>query len=88
MLNLSGMSFGERLLSAIKAAGLTQTAFGERMNVTAAAVSGWVSDKHGMSADHIKRAAKVLSVDVETIAGWVHESLLEELGVAKPTKRK
>lgn len=81
------MSFGERLAAAIKKAGMSQAAFGRELGVTPPAVTGWVKGTHAMSVELIPKAAKVLGVDVETVADWVHESLLEDLGVTKPSKR-
>jgi transcriptional regulator with XRE-family HTH domain len=81
------MSFGQRLIAAMEAAGLSKVTFADKMGVKKPTVSGWVSDAHGMSTDHMKRAAKLLDVTLEELAGWAHESLLEELGVKKPGKR-
>ena len=33
-----------------------------------------------MAPKHIKKASKILGVAVESIVGWLHASLLKELG--------
>jgi transcriptional regulator with XRE-family HTH domain len=82
------MSFGERLLEALAAVDMTQVDFAARMDVKKATVNDWVKNRHKMSLDDLKRAAKVLGIKLEDIAAWVHESLLEDLGVAKSKRSR
>jgi transcriptional regulator with XRE-family HTH domain len=81
------MGFGERLAAAIEAAGLNQNKLAKELGVSRATVHSWIKGTHGMKAAHIKLASKPLKVDVETIAEWMHESVLEELGVAKKSRK-
>jgi hypothetical protein len=41
-----------------------------------------------MRPDTMKRAAKVLGVELATIAEWACEQVYEDLGVAKPKRSR
>ena len=62
------MSFGERIIELRKAAGLSQYALSQAMEVSRQAVSKWETDQASPDVIHLIRLAEVLDTDVEYLA--------------------
>ena len=62
------MSFGERIVELRKAAGLSQYALSQAMEVSRQAVSKWESDQSSPDVIHLIHLAEVLDTDVEYLA--------------------
>ena len=62
------MSFGERIVELRKAAGLSQYALSQAMEVSRQAVSKWETDQTSPDVMHLIRLAEVLDTDVEYLA--------------------
>lgn len=62
------MSFGERITELRKAAGLSQYALSQAMDVSRQAVSKWETDQASPDVMHLIRLAEVLDTDVEYLA--------------------
>jgi transcriptional regulator with XRE-family HTH domain len=58
---------------------MKKSQFAEAMSVSRPTVSGWANGTFPMAPKHIKTASKLLGINVETIVGWIHSSLLKEL---------
>lgn len=80
--------FGEQLIAALTAIDMKHARFAEAMSVSKPTVSAWANGTYPMAPNHIKRASKILGVAAETIAGWLHASLLKELGGASGSRRR
>ena len=62
------MSFGERIIELRKAAGLSQYALSQAMDVSRQAVSKWETDQSSPDVMHLIRLADILDPDVEYLA--------------------
>ena len=62
------MSFGDRIIELRKAAGLSQYALSQAMEVSRQAVSKWETDQASPDVMHLIRLAEVLDTDVEYLA--------------------
>ena len=62
------MSFGERIIELRKAAGLSQYALSQAMEVSRHAVSKWETYQASPDVMHLIRLAEVLDTDVEYLA--------------------
>ena len=62
------MSFGERITELRKAAGLSQYALSQAMDVSRQAVSKWETDQSSPDVMHLIQLADILDTDVEYLA--------------------
>ena len=62
------MSFGESITELRKAAGLSQYALSQAMDVSRQAVSKWETDQSSPDVMHLIRLADILDTDVEYLA--------------------
>ncbi len=63
--NQNNMTFGEKLRSARKSAGLTQEQLAEMLTVSRQAVAKWESDKGMPDIGNLKRMSKLLNVSID-----------------------
>jgi transcriptional regulator with XRE-family HTH domain len=80
--------FGEQLVASLTFIDMNRSQFAKVMGVSKPTVSAWANGTYPMAPNHIKGASKILGVDVETIAGWLHASLLKELGGTPSSRRR